>query len=403
MSEMSQSIVEQCIAPHEIQEGDLVAYLEGAASPDLISHITRCPACAAEVEALRQIDSMFRTVLNRDPLPLVTEIPVNGAAALSTASKRRQVSTKVRLPFRLAWPKLGLPEMALPRVALVFVVIFVLVGILTTIYYLPAQTHEDQFANMPAGVTVKEIAEVATEEVARLDTDTSIQAIQVSNSMGGGIIEKPSAIAPPRSLLVMLQNELKGLMEDPAAIAPPRDLLVILENELQTQIDDRALIYAGTSMEPYWNESLAVDPVSGITYLVWIDNVAGYSTLYAAQSMDGGQTLSNEVTISEGIDRAFNPILAIDEQEHLYLVWRTRHHLDINIYFVRSTDGGQTWSRSVRINEEVRQAFNHSLAVDTQGHLYVAWQNWPGSRASIYLVHSSDGGQTWSKEKRMAN
>jgi hypothetical protein len=392
------STFEHCIAPDELQEGDLVAYMEGVASPDVVRHITRCPACAAEVEALGQIDSMFSAVLNRTPTPIMTETPANGDATLSTPSKRQQMPHKTRQPFRLTWPKLGLP-----RVALGFSAILALLGLLAAIYYLPAQTHEDQFANMPTGVTVKEIAEVATKEVARLDTDTSIPAVQMSNSGGGGIIEKPAAIAPPRSLLVKLQNEFNGLREDQAAIAPPRDLLVILENELQTQIDNRALIYAGANIEPYWNESLAVDPVSGVTYLVWIDNVTGYSTLYAARSMDGGQTLSNEVVISQGLDRIFNPILAIDEQEHLYLIWRTRHHLDVTIYFVRSTDGGQTWSRSVRINEEVRQAFNHSLAVDTQGHLYVAWQNWPGSKASIYLVHSSDGGQTWSKEKRMAN
>jgi hypothetical protein len=177
----------------------------------------------------------------------------------------------------------------------------------------------------------------------------------------------------------------------------------MLENELQTQFDDRTLVYSPVTSERYWSESLAVDPESGHTYLVWIENVNGLSTIFAARSTDEGQTLSAGVPISQGLDRAFNPLMAIDLAGNLYVVWRNRYHINSDIYFARSSDGGQTWSQSIRINEEVRRAFNPSLAVDTQGHLYVAWQNQPGLKTDIYLTHSSDGGQTWSKERRMAN
>ena len=54
---------ERCIAPTEIEAGDLVAYLEGAAPSRVGRHIGRCPACAEELEALRQTDALFRQAL----------------------------------------------------------------------------------------------------------------------------------------------------------------------------------------------------------------------------------------------------------------------------------------------------------------------------------------------------
>jgi hypothetical protein len=362
MDRESISTFEPCIAPGELQEGDLVAYLEGVASPDVARHITRCPACAAEVKALRQVDTMFNIVLNRANTFDVTAISAPRTGAQSTLPERQQTQGKAFSVFKspqifsgmlktgrdslfhqkwLAWPRISFQGAW--RMAPVVVLVFVLLGFTALVFQ--ANLHNT------------------------IEPSTSTEAI----------IEKPSAIAPPRSLLIML------------------------ENELQTQVDQRALAYLPVKSETYWDKSLVVDPTSGNTYFIWIDNVNGYSTIYAARSTDDAQTLSNVIPISRGIDRAFNPVLAMDSQGSLYVIWRTRHHLEINIYFARSTDGGRTWSNSVRINSEVKQAFNPSLAVDTQGHLYVAWENQSVVGTDIYLAYSADGGQTWSKEKRMAN
>jgi hypothetical protein len=46
-------MVDLCIAPEEIQEGDLVTYLEGDTPPRVKDHIARYAFCAAEIEALR--------------------------------------------------------------------------------------------------------------------------------------------------------------------------------------------------------------------------------------------------------------------------------------------------------------------------------------------------------------
>lgn len=58
-----------CIAPNEIEEGDLLAYLEGHASATVVAHIARCPACAAEVAALRSAATRLIAALDRAACP----------------------------------------------------------------------------------------------------------------------------------------------------------------------------------------------------------------------------------------------------------------------------------------------------------------------------------------------
>ncbi len=43
----------ECIDPRQIQEGDLLAYVEGAASAEIKQHVRRCPFCARQAAILR--------------------------------------------------------------------------------------------------------------------------------------------------------------------------------------------------------------------------------------------------------------------------------------------------------------------------------------------------------------
>lgn len=76
--------------------------------------------------------------------------------------------------------------------------------------------------------------------------------------------------------------------------------------------------------------------------------------------------------------------------------------LDVNI--IRSTDGGQTWSAPVRVNDEptgsAYQWFG-SLSVAPDGRLDVIWndtRNDPaGVISELYYAYSTDAGATWSQ------
>ena len=68
-------MVGKCIAPADIQEGDLIAYLEGTAPAGVAQHLARCPACAAELESLRLTDLLLRQALTTAPALVTRPAP----------------------------------------------------------------------------------------------------------------------------------------------------------------------------------------------------------------------------------------------------------------------------------------------------------------------------------------
>ena len=85
----------RCIAPYEIQEGDLAAYLDGAASPQVVEHIARCPACARAVQELRAADAWLGAALYRDRCPSPLTLLEYQSGFLPPA-ERRQVADHLR-------------------------------------------------------------------------------------------------------------------------------------------------------------------------------------------------------------------------------------------------------------------------------------------------------------------
>lgn len=80
-----------------------------------------------------------------------------------------------------------------------------------------------------------------------------------------------------------------------------------------------------------------------------------------------------------------------------------------DIILVRSTDGGQTWSSKLRVNHDPAGADQHqpNVAVDEEGHVYVAWYDRRGIPAgdgvNAYASVSSDGGLTFGPDLKLSS
>ena len=77
----------------------------------------------------------------------------------------------------------------------------------------------------------------------------------------------------------------------------------------------------------------------------------------------------------------------------------------MDVRFARSTDGGQTWSTSVRVNDDPAgtnawQWFG-TMSVAPDGRIDVVWNDTrasgQGQVSELYYASSTDGGQSWSK------
>jgi hypothetical protein len=78
-----------CVSPEEIQDGDLLAFVEGEASPAVRAHLARCLYCAQEAAALQQVDALFAVAHYRADCPATEQLLGYQAGLLSPAENRR--------------------------------------------------------------------------------------------------------------------------------------------------------------------------------------------------------------------------------------------------------------------------------------------------------------------------
>jgi hypothetical protein len=151
--------------------------------------------------------------------------------------------------------------------------------------------------------------------------------------------------------------------------------------------------------------SLTIDG-SDVLYTTWPiwnrSNRADMHILFS-KSSDRGDTWSPNVQVDDGTNRSKSaPVVCVDTNKHIYIVWDDWRHPDpdyADIYFSKSTDGGITWSNpDTRVNEDYHgRQFCPSIGIDPWGVLYVAYDcHTDESYSNIYMVKSTDEGDTWS-------
>ncbi len=169
----------------------------------------------------------------------------------------------------------------------------------------------------------------------------------------------------------------------------------------------------------------AVGP-NGEVYVSWV----GPAGLVFDKSTDGGQTwLSNDILINDmlnsggwaysipGVDRCNGlPITKCDLSNGpyrgtIYVNWSDqRNGVDnTDIFISKSTDGGNTWSAPIKVNNDTsnKHQFLTWMDIDqTTGYVYFVFydrRNYNDNNTDVYMAVSTDGGQTFSNTLISAN
>lgn len=161
---------------------------------------------------------------------------------------------------------------------------------------------------------------------------------------------------------------------------------------------------------------------NGEIYVSW----SVHDKLYFDKSLDGGATWLDEDIIAgsqiggwvydiEGIFRCNGlPITQCDISNSpykgtIYINYsdKTNGEKDVDIFLIKSTDGGSTWGGPIRVNDDPlgngKQQFMSWMSVDpvtgSVSIIYYDRRNYDDLNTDVYLARSTDGGTTFENVK----
>jgi hypothetical protein len=180
--------------------------------------------------------------------------------------------------------------------------------------------------------------------------------------------------------------------------------------------------------------AIAASPDGGV-YVVWVDHSPGSEAdVMIARFSADGRTHASTVRINSqpGVATAWRgdpPTVAVAPDQTIYVGWTARVESESgsarDLYLSSSKDHGQTFAPPVRVNDDTKPAAHgmHSLAIGTDGHVYLAWLDernispmemkdskmGPGmkghhmeSNSELFFSSSVDGGRTFAPNERVA-
>ena len=161
----------------------------------------------------------------------------------------------------------------------------------------------------------------------------------------------------------------------------------------------------GNAVIVYWNFGIASRPGPRID---------------ASISTDGGVTFGSPKTVAmttEYVEPSvrsgtWSPSTVADRTNgNIFVVYQTKFAGNPKIAFVKSTDGGNTWSSPLAISDNPAGSgvFNPAVNVSPDGQrvtvIYYDHRDNPGSNVlvNLYLAQSFDGGATWQPSIRVSS
>ena len=174
----------------------------------------------------------------------------------------------------------------------------------------------------------------------------------------------------------------------------------------------------------------------GKVYVAWVSHHQdGKADVMVARLNDNGQPQGTPVRVNPqpGIAKAWRgdpPTMTVSRDQTIFISWTARVEADeghaTDLFVSASRDEGRTFTEPVKVNDDQKPAGHgmHSMAVAGDGRVYVAWlderniapmpamdpkmkQATKGhhmeSNSEVFIASSSDGGRTFSANKRVAS
>ncbi len=143
-----------------------------------------------------------------------------------------------------------------------------------------------------------------------------------------------------------------------------------------------------------WNPTVVAS--GPFVHVVWSDTRTGNLDIFYRRSTDGGQTWRPAVQISDDSPWSWYPAIACDDS-CVYVV-----ALSGGLFFRRSTDNGSTWLPAAILTDLVYNTPGPAVTATELGAA-VVWVNSHDGNQEIYFKQTTDYGLSWGPDTRLSN
>jgi hypothetical protein len=142
---------------------------------------------------------------------------------------------------------------------------------------------------------------------------------------------------------------------------------------------------------------------SNNVYAVWEEGQNNGNKIIFTRSTDRGNTFSKPVELTEGFGMNYETPDIAAFQQNVYIVWTDNSQGNFDIFFTKSTDGGNTFNKPINISKNQGISYFPRIATTTNKTVYIAWTDNSQGNYNILFAKSTDGGDTFAKPITLGN
>ncbi len=136
-------------------------------------------------------------------------------------------------------------------------------------------------------------------------------------------------------------------------------------------------------------------------YAVWMDNTSGNYDIFFTKSTDGGNTFAKPIDISNLKGDSGYPQFTV-WKNNVYVTWtQTMTGINYDVYFAKSSDNGDTFDKPINLSNNFGPSGWPKIVSD--GNIYVSWVDSSPGKFDVLITKSTDGGMTFENATNLSN
>jgi hypothetical protein len=137
-------------------------------------------------------------------------------------------------------------------------------------------------------------------------------------------------------------------------------------------------------------------------YIVWHDISDGNNEIYYKRSTDNGLSWSDNIRLTDDTSNSYSAVISVVDN-YIHIIWLDSRATGYpQLYYKRSTNGGINWGEDLQIVNVPAHITATRLKVSSH-MLHVMWQDNRFINSEIFYMRSTNSGDSWGTVTRLIN